>query len=124
MKKAIYLLAGILSLVLFSLPGTAQGSATGPANEEQNDSAANAACIKALQTKRDSLSAIIKKEDAKRNTQLNGVSAEVLEEMNDRQDSVCLDLRSQLVDVQLEIWERSKGTLPTQLKQQLNAGKK
>jgi hypothetical protein len=55
---------------------------------------------------------------------LNGVSAEVLEEMNDRQDSVCLDLRSQLVDVQLEIWERSKGTLPTQLKQQLNAGKK
>jgi hypothetical protein len=117
-------LALILTLLLFSLPATALVCAPAPPNDKQHDSAANAACIKALQTKRDSLSAIIKKEDAKRNTQLNGVSAEVLEEMNDRQDSVCLDLRSQLVDVQLEIWERSKGTLPTQLKQQLNAGKK
>lgn len=118
MKKTIYLVAGVIALVLLSQPGTAQST---PKNTtaEQNDSVANVARMKMLQTKRDSLSLLIKQEDAKRNRQLNGVSEEVLEQMNDRQDSLCLDLRSQLVDVQLEIWERSKGTLPALLQQQI-----
>lgn len=105
-------------MTFLSQPGTAQ-STPKKTTVEQNDSVANVARLKTLQTKRDSLSTLIKQEDAKRNRQLNGVSEEVQEQMNDRQDSLCLDLRSQLVDVQLEIWERTKSTLPTLLQQQI-----
>lgn len=105
-------------MTFLSQPGTAQ-STPKKTTVEKNDSVANVARLKTLQTKRDSLSTLIKQEDAKRNRQLNGVSEEVQEQMNDRQDSLCLDLRSQLVDVQLEIWERTKSTLPTLLQQQI-----
>ena len=50
-------------------------------------------------------------EHAERNAVYNGVSPETQERMNDRQDSLCLDLRSQLVDVQLEIKEVKRANL-------------
>lgn len=43
--------------------------------------------------------------DQKRNTVVSGVAPETLEAMNDRQDSICLSLRSQLVSAQLELKE-------------------
>lgn len=61
--------------------------------------------LKVLQGKRDNIQKRIKAEDAKRNQQISGVAPERLEEMNDRQDSICLALRSELTEVTLEIKE-------------------
>lgn len=48
------------------------------------------------------------------------MTPETLEEMNDRQDSVCLALRSELVDVILEIKENSVDIPSSVLIQQYN----
>lgn len=56
-----------------------------------------------LKREKERLSNQIKVEDAKRNKQVPGVAYETLENMNDCQDSICLTLRSQLVDINLEI---------------------
>ena len=42
-------------------------------------------------------------QDKKRNATYIGVSPEVMEQINDKQDSICLDLRSQLVTLQLQL---------------------
>ena len=68
----------------------------------RNDSIAANLKLNGLRSKRDKLQKEIKIQDAKRNIQTNGVALETLEEMNDIQDSVCLALRSELVDVILE----------------------
>lgn len=67
--------------------------------------------LKTLFNKETVLKNKIKEEDGKRNAVYNGVSPETQEMLNDRQDSICLDLRSQLVDVQLEILELKRGNL-------------
>lgn len=72
---------------------------------ETNDTISTNLKLKVLQGKRESFQKRIKTEDAKRNRQIAGVSPERLEEMNDRQDSICLALRSELTDVTLEIKE-------------------
>ena len=59
--------------------------------------------LKLLETKEQNLKKKLNEEMQKRNATYSGVSAEALEEMNDRQDSICLDLKSQIVDVQLQI---------------------
>ena len=74
---------------------------------ENNDSISTTLKLQALQGKRDSLQKKIKEEDSKRNQQIPGVSPERMEEMNDRQDSICLALRSELIDVLLEIKENN-----------------
>lgn len=61
----------------------------------------------ALEKKKDQLQREIKEEDAKRNQIVPGVRPEVLEQINDSQDSLCLSLRSQLVDVELELKENT-----------------
>ena len=76
-------------------------------NAHKNDSIATVLLLKSLKYNRDRLQKKIEVEDGKRNKQISGVSAETLEEMNDRQDSVCLALRSELADVVLEIKELS-----------------
>ena len=50
-------------------------------------------------------------ESAKTNlgAKVEGASAKTLEQYNLRQDSICLDLRSQLIDVELQINEIVKG---------------
>lgn len=78
----------------------------------RNDSIAANLKLNGLRSKRDKLQKEIKIQDAKRNIQTNGVASKTLEEMNDRQDSVCLALRSKLVDVILEIKENS-GDIPS-----------
>lgn len=61
--------------------------------------------IKELKQTEATLKKRIETEDKKRNRNIEGVSETSMDEMNQRQDSVCLDLRSQLVDVQLQVKE-------------------
>lgn len=67
--------------------------------------------LKTLFNKEIALKNKIKEEDGKRNAVYNDVSPETQEMLNDRQDSICLDLRSQLIDVQLEILELKRVNL-------------
>lgn len=89
-------------------------------NTTRNDSIATAVRLNGLQSKKDKLEKEIKVEDGKRNSQISGVSPETLETMNNRQDSICLALRSELVDVILEIKELSPDVAIPQLLQQCN----
>lgn len=89
-------------------------------NTSRSDSIAVAVRLKSLLSKKDIIEKEIKNEDAKRNSQISGVSPETLEMMNNRQDSICLALRSELVDVTLEIKELSPGVVSPQLLQQYN----
>lgn len=70
-----------------------------------NDSVMNVVKIKLLTEKKAKLKSQIAIEDAKRNEVVNGVTSEVQEALNDKQDSICLGLRSQLVAVELELKE-------------------
>lgn len=70
-----------------------------------NDSVMNVVKIKLLTEKKAKLKRQIAIEDAKRNEVVNGVTPEVQEMLNDKQDSICLELRSQLVAVELELKE-------------------
>lgn len=89
-------------------------------NVTRNDSIATAVLLNGLQSKKDKLEKEIKVEDGKRNSQIAGVSPETLEIMNNRQDSICLALRSELVDIILEIKELSPDVATPQLLQQYN----
>lgn len=68
--------------------------------------------IKELNRSADSLKAVIVKEDKNRDASINGVSPDKMEILNDRQDSLCLALRSQLVEKQLRIEELKKSLTP------------
>lgn len=76
-----------------------------------NDTIAMNLKLKTLFNKETVLKNKIKEEDSKRNAVYKDVSPETQEMLNDRQDSICLDLRSQLVDVQMEILELKKVNL-------------
>ena len=67
------------------------------------DSVAHLKSLKTLEAKEKNLQKRLDEEMQKRNATFSGASAEVLEEMNDRQDSLCLAIKSQIVDVQLQI---------------------
>ena len=86
----------------------------------RNDSIAATLRLHGLKARREKLQQEIKVQDAKRNKQVVGVAPETLEEMNDRQDSVCLALRSQLLEVILEIKEVSPEVASPALIQQYN----
>ena len=68
-----------------------------------------------LQARRDSLRIAIKEQDKLRNRHIPGVSLTRMEEINDNQDSICLSLRSALVDVLLEIKEKASVPMPSAL---------
>lgn len=101
MKQCIILWVFIAMISLFANDAFAQNT------QSRNDSIAAVLKVNGLQTKRDRILNEIKVQDAKRNKQIVGVSPETLEEINDRQDSICLALRSELIDVILEIKENS-----------------
>ena len=61
--------------------------------------------MKELSRTEEMLKIKIENEDKKRDAKLKGVSPERMEEINDRQDSVCLALRSQLVETLLKMEE-------------------
>ncbi len=96
----------ILAITAF-LAATASPQSFSLSPLETNDALASTLKVKALQTKREAILKRIKAEDAKRNQQIAGVSPERLEEINDRQDSVCLALRSELTEIVLELKELS-----------------
>lgn len=114
MKRKILLLAVILIAALAADDALAQNAPS------RNDSIAKALKLKGLYAKRDKLQNEIKAQDAKRNRQIAGVAPATLEEMNDRQDSICLALRSELVDVILEIKENTPDVSSPILLQQYN----
>ena len=117
MKKLILSLA----VVAMSLSMTQINSAqTTSQSVVRNDSIATALRLNTLQNKKEVLQKEIKNQDSKRNRQIAGVSAETLEEMNNKQDSLCLALRSDLVDVILEIKELSPNVASPNLINQYN----
>ena len=81
--------------VLMAMSGSAQRNAA--------DSTVTAIKVKELTIRRASLQKQIAVEDGKRNQHIDGITPEMQEAMNDRQDSICLELRSQLVDLDLEL---------------------
>ena len=132
MKTSSYIIAGAVALAAAVItPSTV--SATSPATPQtipatvmasRTDSLARATRIHNLKLRKESLEKDIRTEDRKRNRQIAGVSPETLEEMNNRQDSICLALRSQLVDVTLELKELTptvqSPVLVNQVNQMLN----
>lgn len=110
----------IISGVLAILAGFLSIDISAQTNASRNDSIATAVRLNSLQSKKEKLEKEIKVEDGKRNSQIAGVSPETLEAMNNRQDSTCLALRSELVDVILEIKELSPDVATPQLLQQYN----
>lgn len=105
---------------------TAAALAAGPAEtacaQERSsaDSTINAALLKTLKLRRADLKKEIEEADRKRKRAIDGVSAESLERMNLAQDSICLELRSELVRVDLEIRELTPDATPAQLMQYYN----
>lgn len=110
-----FILASVL--MVLSLPAAVGCRAQ---EKEKNDSTVAVLRLKALRDRRENLQREIKVQDAKRNKQIAGVSPETMEEMNDKQDSVCLALRSELVDVTLEIKEISSAVTFPQVVSQYN----
>lgn len=99
MKKYLFVL--ILMVIGISFPNKviAQNNSTA------NNSAVNATKIKNLKQQKESLEKQISAEDKKRNKVIEGVAIETMEKRNEKQDSVCLELRSRLVDIELELKE-------------------
>ena len=96
MKKILF----ILFILFCSVIGLANASA-----QTKADTVKVQIKIKELKQTEATLKKRIETEDKKRNRNIEGVSETSMDEMNLRQDSVCLDLRSQLVDVQLQVKE-------------------
>lgn len=104
----------ILGMMLFSLECNAS------VQTSQNDSIVNAIKIKNLKDRKAELKKRIATEDKKRNTVIEGVSPETLEKIIERQDSICLELRSELTAVELELKELGADIATTQIAQQFN----
>lgn len=111
--KTKYLVIAAM-MMLLSMPAFAQEE------NRTNDSIARFVKIKELKIKKESLIKQIKMEDAKRDMSIDGVTFETQEILNDRQDSICLDLRSQLVSIELEIKELSPNYVTEAISKQLN----
>lgn len=107
-----YKLFAIAFFLILSIPSFAQTTVT--------DSTYQAIKVKELQMRKQAIEKQIKQEDAKRDQILTGVSAESQELINDKQDSICLDLRSQLVSVELELKELVPNKAVTTIINQLN----
>lgn len=104
-----------IGMLLLSIECNAQGQTS------QNDSTVNAIKIKNLKNRKAELQKRIATEDKKRNAVIEGVSPETLEKRNERQDSICLELRSELTAVELELKELSADNTTTQIVQQYNS---
>lgn len=110
----------IIPIAIMAIAGASSFAMSPQTNTTRSDSIATAVKLNSLQSKKEKLEKEIKVEDGKRNSQIAGVSPETLEIMNNRQDSICLALRSELVDVIIEIKELSPDVATPQLLQQYN----
>jgi Na+-translocating ferredoxin:NAD+ oxidoreductase RnfG subunit len=94
-------------LVALTITASAQTATT------VNDTITNAIKVSQLIQRKAKIRQLLKVEDSKRNQTYNGVAPETQESLNDRQDSICLELRSQMVEVELELKEvNPDGMLP------------
>lgn len=114
MKLSKFIYGMIFGMMLFSLECNAS------VQTSQNDSIVNAIKIKNLKDRKAELKKRIATEDKKRNTVIEGVSPETLEKIIERQDSICLELRSELTAVELELKELGADIATTQIAQQFN----
>lgn len=111
-KYLIFLL--VIAASCFALPQTISA-------QNRADSTLVALRLNELKTRKADIQKRIEIEDRKRNQSIEGVSAETMEKMNLTQDSICLELRSQLVEVELEMAELTPNNpLPTQFLEQFN----
>lgn len=104
-----------VGMILFSIECKAQHLQTA-----QNDSTVNAIKINNLKNQKTALQKRISVEDKKRNAVIEGVSPETLEKRNERQDSICLELRSELTSIELELNELGADGTTAQIAQQYN----
>lgn len=114
MKLSKIMFAMTVGVLLFSIECNAQG------HTSQNDSTVNAIKIKNLKNQKVALQKQIAAEDKKRNAVIEGVSPETLEKRNERQDSICLELRSRLTAIELELKELGADNATVQIAQQYN----
>ena len=112
LPKILY--AMIIGMLLFTMECNAQSQTS------QNDSTVNAIKIMNLKNRKAALQKQIAVEDKKRTSVIEGVSPETLEKRNERQDSICLELRSELTDVGLELKELGADNTTAQIAQQYN----
>lgn len=103
-----------VGMLLFCIAGYAQNHIS------QNDSTVNAIKIKNLKNRKAVLQRSIEAEDKKRNAVIDGVLPETLEKRNAKQDSICLELRSELTSVGLELKELGADNTTTKIAQQYN----
>lgn len=98
-------------LIMCCIMGRLHATSLSSQNSKINNDTVSAIRLKALTTKEAKLQKQIQEQDKKRNTTFNSVSLETIEKINNKQDSICLDLRSRLVSVQLEITELKRTNL-------------
>lgn len=126
MKKYIYIMVVALAGSTWSMAGNEATTTTSTITESKEikaDSLQNPR-MKALILQENNLKKQIQEADKKRNAVYNGVLPETAEALNDRQDSICLDLRSRLVSVQLEMAEIKEAALLQKLQEAKQATKK
>ena len=110
MKPQNIIIASCL-LLMCCIMSNLHASTFHPQNVRSNNDTIQAVRLKVLSAQEKSLQKKILEQDKKRNATYNDVSTETMERLNDRQDSICLDLRSQLVTIQLEMAEIKKENL-------------
>lgn len=106
--KVLY--AIIVGILLFSIECNAQWYPT-----VQNDSTVITTKIRNLKNRKAALQKQIAEEDKKRNVVIEGVSPVTLEARNERQDSICLELRSELATIELELNELAPDSTTVQI---------
>ena len=90
---------------LFLICASAVISTAAVSNDDKGEQLRHIIKVRELNNRKENLKEQIMIEDAKRNQSQPGVAPETMELMNERQDSICLDLRSQLVSVELQLKE-------------------
>lgn len=97
------------------------GATNASAQEKASvDSTATVIKLRTLNQKKDGLAKRIAAEDKKRGQIIDGVSPVSMERINLVQDSICLELRSELVSVELEIKELTPNATANNIIQQFN----
>ncbi len=100
-KKELALATALLTLLAIPLQAQEQ-------DEKRGNETATQVRMKNLQARKNALQQRIDTEDRKRDQWLEGVSREKMEQLNKQQDSLCLQLRSDLTDIELEMAELKK----------------
>lgn len=98
MKRYIIILTALMLTVAASSFAARQ-------DDRQQPQISDAMQIKILSIKKDKLQIKLLEEESLRNRIMPGVAPEAMEEANERQDSICLALRSEIVDIDLQIEE-------------------